>query len=153
MWSNDICADAMNLYYMYELLINVQWLELWRHTPLELERDHSPLNFRILLEIIWETREENLALLLEDQEDAVGLMLVLNTYGVLYWWMNVVLMQYSQRINGYTALNLTKLDILSGLEEVKIAVAYKYQDKILPSVPAGLDVLSQVNVVYETLPG
>jgi len=68
-------------------------------------------------------------------------------------WFDAVLMQYSQRINGYTALNLTKLDILSGLEEVKIAVAYKYQDKILPSVPAGLDVLSQVNVVYETLPG
>lgn len=142
-WSTDIC----------EVLINVQWLELWRHTLLELERDHSLLNFRILLETIWEKKEENLALLLEDQEDAVGLMLVLNNYVYCDWWMNVVLMQYSQRINGYTALNLTKLDILSGLEEVKIAVAYKYQDKIVPSVPASLDVLGQVNVVYETLPG
>jgi len=68
-------------------------------------------------------------------------------------WFDAVIVQYSNMLNGYTSLNLTKLDILSGLSEVKIAVGYKYQGKLLPTVPENLDVLAQVEVVYETLPG
>jgi len=68
-------------------------------------------------------------------------------------WLDVVILKYSTLLNGYTALNLTKLDILTGLKEVKIAVAYKNNGQIVPSVPASLDVLSKVEVQYETLPG
>jgi adenylosuccinate synthase len=56
-------------------------------------------------------------------------------------------------LNGYTGLNLTKLDILSGFEEVKIAVAYKYKGEVLPYFPANLEVLGAVEVQWETLPG
>jgi len=68
-------------------------------------------------------------------------------------WLDVVVLRYSTLLNGYTALNLTKLDILSGLTEVKIGVAYTYQGKQLSNFPARLDILSAVQVEYETLPG
>jgi adenylosuccinate synthase len=68
-------------------------------------------------------------------------------------WLDTVILKYSTLINGYTALNLTKLDILTGLKEIKIGVAYKYQGQVVPSVPASLDILSKVQVQYETLPG
>jgi adenylosuccinate synthase len=68
-------------------------------------------------------------------------------------WLDLFVVKYTNMINGYTALNLTKLDILSGLQELKIAVAYKYNGKELTSMPSSLEILSQVEVVYETLPG
>ena len=40
-------------------------------------------------------------------------------------WLDLVVMRYSTMINGYTALNLTKLDVLDGFEEIKVATAYK----------------------------
>jgi len=68
-------------------------------------------------------------------------------------WLDIPVMKYSCMLNGYTALNLTKLDILTGFDEIKIGVAYIYQGKTLPSMPANLEVLSNVTVEYETLPG
>jgi adenylosuccinate synthase len=40
-------------------------------------------------------------------------------------WLDLVVMRYSTMINGYTELNLTKLDVLDGFEEIKVAVGYK----------------------------
>ena len=58
------------------------------------------------------------------------------------------------RLNGFTYLNLTKLDVLSDLDEIKIGVAYRTADgKELPTVPCDLEVLESVEVVYETVPG
>lgn len=68
-------------------------------------------------------------------------------------WLDTVVLQYSHRINHYTALNLTKFDILSGIPKLKIGVEYRYQGKILDSFPAQLEVLSNVDVKYETLEG
>lgn len=69
-------------------------------------------------------------------------------------WLDVVALQFACTINGFTSLNLTKLDVLSSMEEIKLGVAYKAPDgSYLPSVPADLDLLSQVEVVYETVPG
>ena len=48
---------------------------------------------------------------------------------------------------------LTKLDILTSLKELKIAVAYKIDGKILDSFPASIDTLAKVEVVYETFDG
>lgn len=63
-------------------------------------------------------------------------------------------MKYSNMINGYTALNLTKLDVLDDLEEIQVAVAYHLDGKPLPALfPADLDVLARVEVQYVTLPG
>jgi len=68
-------------------------------------------------------------------------------------WLDVPQMKYSTLINGFTALNLTKLDVLTGLPEVKIGKAYKHGDKILTSMPGCLKTMSETEVIYETLPG
>jgi adenylosuccinate synthase len=68
-------------------------------------------------------------------------------------WLDIPQMQYSCMINGFTAVNLTKLDVLTGLKEVKIGVAYKLNGKYLPGMPACLRTLSDAEVEYETLPG
>jgi len=68
-------------------------------------------------------------------------------------WLDLVVMKYSHTLNGYSSLNLTKLDILSGHDQVKVAVGYRHEGKDLPYMPASLEVFSKVEVVYETLPG
>jgi len=62
-------------------------------------------------------------------------------------------MKHSCLINGYDCLNLTKLDVLDGLGEIKIAVKYVVDGKELVGFPADLGVLSNVDVTYITLPG
>lgn len=56
-------------------------------------------------------------------------------------------------INGLTALNLTKLDVLSELPNIRLGVSYRADGRELPSVPADLSVLERVEVVYEDIPG
>ena len=56
-------------------------------------------------------------------------------------------------INGLTALNLTKLDVLSELPAIRLGVGYRLDGRDLPSVPADLDALERVEVVYEELQG
>lgn len=72
-------------------------------------------------------------------------------------WLDMVALRYAHKVNGLTHLCLTKLDVLSGLEELPVAVGYKLTDgsgRILDaSVPADLEALSKAEVVYETLPG
>jgi adenylosuccinate synthase len=72
-------------------------------------------------------------------------------------WLDMVALKFAHKINGLTHLCLTKLDVLSGLEELPIAVGYKITDgsgRVLKdSVPADLDALSSAEVVFETLPG
>jgi adenylosuccinate synthase len=68
-------------------------------------------------------------------------------------WFDAVVVAYSHQVNDYTALNLTKLDVLDDFDELKVAVAYKYEGETLASFPASLEILEKVEVVYETLPG
>ncbi|KAL1960843.1 hypothetical protein VTO42DRAFT_5826 [Malbranchea cinnamomea] len=68
-------------------------------------------------------------------------------------WLDLVMCRYSHAINHYTALNLTKLDILDDFDEIKVAVAYRLDGKELESFPADVEVLEKVEPVYETLPG
>ncbi|KAG0329816.1 hypothetical protein BG004_002237 [Podila humilis] len=68
-------------------------------------------------------------------------------------WLDMVVVNYSTIINGYTSINITKLDILDQLAEIKIGVAYKVDGEILEGFPANLALLERVEVVYETLPG
>jgi adenylosuccinate synthase len=64
-----------------------------------------------------------------------------------------VVVKYTHMINEYSSLCLTKLDVLSGLEELKIGVKYKLNGKELESFPGNLEDLEKVEVVYETMPG
>ncbi|XP_034964237.1 adenylosuccinate synthetase isozyme 2 isoform X2 [Zootoca vivipara] len=68
-------------------------------------------------------------------------------------WLDLVLLRYAHMINGFTALALTKLDILDVFPEIKVGVAYRINDKIIPHFPANQEVLNKVEVQYETLPG
>lgn len=68
-------------------------------------------------------------------------------------WFDVPLTRYSIGINGFSSLNLTKLDVLDELDEIKVAVCYKLNGETLKSIPASLEDLAQVEVEYETLPG
>jgi len=68
-------------------------------------------------------------------------------------WLDIPQMQYSVKINGFTALNLTKLDVLTGLKEVHLGRSYKYRGKTLDGMPACLKTLSECEVEYEILPG
>jgi len=68
-------------------------------------------------------------------------------------WFDVAIIKYTNRLNGYTAINLTKVDVLSGFEIIKIGVAYKLNGKIISAMPSSLDTLAKVEVEYETVPG
>ena len=69
--------------------------------------------------------------------------------------LDMPVVQYGAMLNGYTSINMTKLDVLDDLEELKIGVAYKVDGKTLPpgSIPSTLAELEKVEVEYETLPG
>ena len=63
------------------------------------------------------------------------------------------MVKYSKRVNGMTCIALMLLDVLSGFEEVKICKGYDYNGEIIEHFPASLNVLSQCQPIYETLPG
>ncbi|XP_024384522.1 adenylosuccinate synthetase 2, chloroplastic [Physcomitrium patens] len=69
-------------------------------------------------------------------------------------WLDIVALNFVCTINGFTAINLTKLDVLSGLPEVKLGIAYKTPSgEKLRAFPADLSILEQVEVEYEILEG
>ncbi|OIO75349.1 MAG: adenylosuccinate synthase [Zetaproteobacteria bacterium CG1_02_53_45] len=68
-------------------------------------------------------------------------------------WFDAVVVQHAVRINGVTGLAITKMDVLDGLEEVKLCVAYELNGERLESVPACCAQLEAATPVYETLPG
>lgn len=68
-------------------------------------------------------------------------------------WIDCVVLRYSSMINGYTSLNLTKLDVLTGLKTLMIGVSYQDNTKAYESMPADLDTLEKCGVLYQCLPG
>ena len=52
-----------------------------------------------------------------------------------------------------THINLTKLDVLSELETIKLGVGYQVDGKSIPSVPSEIATLEKVEMVYEDIPG
>ncbi|HHU86751.1 MAG: adenylosuccinate synthase [Pelotomaculaceae bacterium] len=68
-------------------------------------------------------------------------------------WFDGVVGRYAVRINGLDYLAITKLDVLSGLEKVKICTSYRYRGELMEEFPASLRVLKECVPVYEELPG
>jgi adenylosuccinate synthase len=68
-------------------------------------------------------------------------------------WLDLVVLRHAVRVNGLTGLVLTKLDILSGLPEIKICTAYKRRGRVVKEFPGSVDVLKECKPVYETLRG
>ncbi len=68
-------------------------------------------------------------------------------------WLDLVVLRHAARVNGLTGLVLTKLDILSGLKEIKVCTAYRYGGKVLKEFPGSIEVLEECEPIYETLRG
>ncbi|KAG9305071.1 hypothetical protein G9A89_007711 [Geosiphon pyriformis] len=68
-------------------------------------------------------------------------------------WLDLVVLRYSTFINGYTSINLTKLDVLDELPQIKVATEYLLNGEPLESFPADLDILHDITVKYETFSG
>jgi len=68
-------------------------------------------------------------------------------------WLDMVILKNAARLNGLTGLAITKLDVLGGLENLKICTHYLYNGKSVENFPASLKALSGCTPVYETLPG
>lgn len=68
-------------------------------------------------------------------------------------WLDMVLLRYALRINGLTELALTKLDILTGLEPLRICTAYRKGGQVYKDLPLGPGELAGFEPVYEELPG
>ena len=68
-------------------------------------------------------------------------------------WLDLISLKYSVRVNSLTELFITKLDVLSGLEELKLCVGYKDNDKVITDYPFNQNVLNTAEPVYETFDG
>lgn len=68
-------------------------------------------------------------------------------------WFDSVVVRHARRVSGITGLSLNSLDVLTGLESVKICTGYKYRGEIITHYPASLKMLSECEAVYEELPG
>lgn len=68
-------------------------------------------------------------------------------------WLDLVALKYAVRINGITSLALMKLDVLSGLEEIKICVSYKNESKSITEFPCVSSDLDQLEPQYKTFKG
>lgn len=68
-------------------------------------------------------------------------------------WFDAFLVAYSKMINGITSVALTKLDVLSGFEKIKVCVSYELNGKKLKTFPTNVEHLASVTPIYETLDG
>jgi adenylosuccinate synthase len=68
-------------------------------------------------------------------------------------WFDAVVVRHAVRLNGMDGLALTKLDVLAGVDPIRICVAYEHRGRRLDGFPASLGVLRDVAPVYEEMPG
>ena len=68
-------------------------------------------------------------------------------------WLDLISLKYSVRVNSLSELFITKLDVLSGLDEIQLGVGYKYNDEILTDYPYDQKVAYEAEPVYETMQG
>ena len=68
-------------------------------------------------------------------------------------WFDSVVVRHARRVSGITDLSLNSLDVLTGIETLKIYVAYKYRGEVMKEFPANLNVLAECEAIYEELPG
>jgi adenylosuccinate synthase len=68
-------------------------------------------------------------------------------------WLDAVMLREAAMVNGYTALAVNKLDVLSGLDELKIATQYRIDGKLVDEFPMTLAETERAEPVYESHPG
>ncbi len=68
-------------------------------------------------------------------------------------WLDAVMVRFSVRVNSPDYLAVTKLDVLAGLDPVKVCVAYEYDGEELLHFPANMNVFARCQPIYEELKG
>jgi len=68
-------------------------------------------------------------------------------------WLDTVILKHSTAINGFSGVVITKLDILDGLDIIKICTSYTYKGKTYTDMPKDLAVLQNCTPVYEEVKG
>ncbi len=68
-------------------------------------------------------------------------------------WLDAVILRYAARINGLTELAITKLDVLTGIDPLRICVSYRCEGRTTEHFPLSTEVLARCEPVYEKLPG
>lgn len=68
-------------------------------------------------------------------------------------WFDAVVVRQAARLNGLHGLAVTKLDVLTGFEKIRVCTAYELDGKRIDSFPAGRAAVERVRPVYEELPG
>ena len=68
-------------------------------------------------------------------------------------WFDAVILRHSAAVNGFSGLVITKLDILDGLDTIKICTSYKYRGKTYKDMPKDLEILDNCSPVYEEVRG
>lgn len=68
-------------------------------------------------------------------------------------WFDSIMVKEAVMLNGISELAIMKMDILDGLKEIKVCVAYKYKGKAFREFPHDFEILSKLKPVYKTFPG
>jgi adenylosuccinate synthase len=68
-------------------------------------------------------------------------------------WFDAIATRYSARVNGFSSVAITKLDVLDELDSINICVGYSYQGKIFTEFPSQINVLESVEPIYERMDG
>jgi len=68
-------------------------------------------------------------------------------------WLDMLVLRNASRLSGIRSIAITKIDVLSGLPEIKVAVAYKRQGKSIEEFPSDIHLLSECTPVYRSIPG
>jgi adenylosuccinate synthase len=68
-------------------------------------------------------------------------------------WFDAAALKRSIQINGVSGLCVTKLDVLDGVEELKLCTGYRLEEGVTDILPVGAEELSRCEPIYETLPG
>lgn len=68
-------------------------------------------------------------------------------------WLDIVVLRHSVRVNGFTGIAITKLDVLDGLKIIKICTSYKYSGKIYREFPKEIGIVENCVPIYEEMKG
>ena len=68
-------------------------------------------------------------------------------------WLDIVTLRYAVRVNGLTEMAITKLDVLSRFETIKVCLAYELDGQRLETFPTDITVLARCRPIYESLAG
>jgi len=68
-------------------------------------------------------------------------------------WLDIPILKHAVRVNGLTEIALTKIDVLTGVEEIKVCTAYQHGDEVVEEFPAYLENKTAYEPIYESWPG